>query len=95
MTGNDRARTERQDEGFLKVVSDRRGRVRGVTIVGLKAGELLAPWCLAMASRLTLSALARDIPMRAEPSDGIRDRAAAVRGLFHQLGSCCALCHSP
>ena len=59
MTGNDRARTERQDEGFLKVVSDRRGRVRGVTIVGLQAGELLAPWCLAMASRLTLSALAR------------------------------------
>ena len=92
MTGNDRARTERQDEGFLKVVSDRRGRVRGVTIVGLKAGELLAPWCLAMASRLTLSALARDIPMRAEPSDCIRDRAAAVRGLFR---SCCALCHSP
>ena len=55
---NDRARTERQDEGFVKVVSDRRGRVLGVTIVGAQAGELLAPWCLAMARNLKLSAIA-------------------------------------
>lgn len=56
--GNDRARAERHEEGFLKVVSDRRGRVLGVTIVGAQAGELLAPWCLAMARKLKLSALA-------------------------------------
>jgi len=55
---SDRARTERQDEGFVKVVSDRRGRVLGVTIVGAQAGELLAPWCLAMARNLKLSAMA-------------------------------------
>jgi pyruvate/2-oxoglutarate dehydrogenase complex dihydrolipoamide dehydrogenase (E3) component len=55
---NDRARTERQEEGFLKIVSDRRGRVLGVTIVGPEAGELLAPWCLMMARNLKLSALA-------------------------------------
>jgi pyruvate/2-oxoglutarate dehydrogenase complex dihydrolipoamide dehydrogenase (E3) component len=57
-TGNDRARTDRQEEGFLKIVSDRRGRVLGVTIVGAQAGDLLAPWCLAMARNLKLSALA-------------------------------------
>jgi pyruvate/2-oxoglutarate dehydrogenase complex dihydrolipoamide dehydrogenase (E3) component len=57
-TGNDRARAERREEGFLKVISDRRGRVLGVTIVGAQAGELLAPWCLAMARNLRLSALA-------------------------------------
>ncbi|HEV8391681.1 MAG TPA: FAD-dependent oxidoreductase [Dongiaceae bacterium] len=56
--GNDRARTERQDDGFLKIISDRRGRVLGVTIVGVQAGELLAPWCLAMARNLKLTALA-------------------------------------
>jgi pyruvate/2-oxoglutarate dehydrogenase complex dihydrolipoamide dehydrogenase (E3) component len=56
--GNDRARAERQDDGFLKIISDRRGRVLGVTIVGVQAGELLAPWSLAMAKNMKLSALA-------------------------------------
>lgn len=56
--GSDRARTERHEDGFLKIISDRRGRVLGVTIVGAQAGELLAPWCLAMARNLKLSALA-------------------------------------
>ncbi len=58
LAANDRAHTERHDEGFLKIVSDRRGRILGVTIVGAQAGELLAPWCLAMARGLKLSALA-------------------------------------
>lgn len=57
-SGNDRARTERHEGGFLKIVSNRRGRILGVTIVGVQAGELLAPWCLAMAHGLKLSALA-------------------------------------
>lgn len=64
--GNDRARAERQDDGFLKIISDRRGRVLGVTIVGVQAGELLAPWSLAMAKRMKLSALAG--PMLAYPT---------------------------
>ncbi|HSE75465.1 MAG TPA: FAD-dependent oxidoreductase [Dongiaceae bacterium] len=59
--GNDRARAERHDDGFLKIISDRRGRVLGVTIVGVQAGELLAPWCLAMARNMKLSALAGTI----------------------------------
>jgi pyruvate/2-oxoglutarate dehydrogenase complex dihydrolipoamide dehydrogenase (E3) component len=58
VAGNDRARTERQEAGFLKSISDRRGRVLGVTIVGVQAGELLAPWCLALARGMKLSALA-------------------------------------
>lgn len=57
-TGNDRARAERHEDGFLKLVSDRRGHVLGVTIVGAQAGELLAPWCLAMSRGLRLSAMA-------------------------------------
>ena len=55
---NDRARAERAETGFIKVVADRRGQILGVTIVGRQAGEMLAPWCLAMSRRLKLSALA-------------------------------------
>jgi pyruvate/2-oxoglutarate dehydrogenase complex dihydrolipoamide dehydrogenase (E3) component len=58
LAGSDRARAERQDDGFLKLVSDRRGHVLGVTIVGPQAGELLASWCLAMSRNMKLSALA-------------------------------------
>ena len=58
VAGNDRAHTDRHEAGFLKIVSNRRGRVLGVTIVGVQAGELLAPWCLAMARGLKLSAVA-------------------------------------
>ncbi|HEX2580683.1 MAG TPA: FAD-dependent oxidoreductase [Dongiaceae bacterium] len=56
--GNDRARAERATEGFIKVMADKRGAILGVTIAGRHAGELLAPWCLAMNKRLKLSALA-------------------------------------
>ena len=55
---NDRARTERATGGFIKVMSDRKGGILGVTVVGPQAGELLAPWALAMAKGLKLSALA-------------------------------------
>ena len=55
---NDRARTERTIDGFIKVVSGPKGAILGVTIVGPRAGELLAPWALAMSRRLKLSALA-------------------------------------
>jgi pyruvate/2-oxoglutarate dehydrogenase complex dihydrolipoamide dehydrogenase (E3) component len=55
---NDRARTERATGGFIKVISDRKGAILGVTLVGRQAGELLAPWALAMSRGLKLSALA-------------------------------------
>jgi pyruvate/2-oxoglutarate dehydrogenase complex dihydrolipoamide dehydrogenase (E3) component len=55
---SDRARTERMTDGFIKIVAGRRGRILGVTIVGHGAGELLAPWCLAMSRGLKLSAMA-------------------------------------
>ncbi len=57
-TENDRARNERATDGFIKVMSDRKGAILGVTIVGRQAGELLAPWALAMAKGLKLAALA-------------------------------------
>ena len=58
LTDNDRAQTERATEGLIKVVAGRYGRVLGVGIVGLRAGELLQPWSLAIDRRLRLSSIA-------------------------------------
>ena len=55
---NDRARTERATAGFVKVIASRQGRVLGATIVGRHAGELIAPWAIAITRGIKLSALA-------------------------------------
>ncbi|HZQ13428.1 MAG TPA: FAD-dependent oxidoreductase [Pseudolabrys sp.] len=54
---NDRAQAERTTRGHIKVVTTRRGRVLGVTIVGAEAGESIAMWVLAIARRLNIRAL--------------------------------------
>ncbi|MCP5433791.1 MAG: FAD-dependent oxidoreductase [Alphaproteobacteria bacterium] len=54
---NDRARAERDSDGFVKVVAGPSGRILGATIVGPSAGELVQIWTLALARRLKLSAL--------------------------------------
>lgn len=54
---NDRARIERRPAGVIKVVATRSGRILGAAIVGRNAGELIAPWSLAIANRLPLSAM--------------------------------------
>ena len=45
---NDRAQAERETEGFIKVVTSKRGRILGATIVGSHAGDLLMPWIMAV-----------------------------------------------
>jgi pyruvate/2-oxoglutarate dehydrogenase complex dihydrolipoamide dehydrogenase (E3) component len=55
---NDRAQAERQTRGHIKVVTDRRGRILGATIVGAQAGELITTWTLAIAQRLNIRAFA-------------------------------------
>jgi pyruvate/2-oxoglutarate dehydrogenase complex dihydrolipoamide dehydrogenase (E3) component len=55
---NDRARAERETEGFIKVVVGRRGKVLGATVVGRSAGELILPWVLAIHQGLGISAMA-------------------------------------
>ncbi len=45
---NDRAHAEGEVRGHVKVVTDARGRILGVTIVGAAASELIATWVLAM-----------------------------------------------
>jgi pyruvate/2-oxoglutarate dehydrogenase complex dihydrolipoamide dehydrogenase (E3) component len=45
---NDRAHAEGEVRGHIKVVTNARGRILGVTIVGAAAGELVPTWTLAM-----------------------------------------------
>ena len=48
---NDRAQTERATEGFIKVVTNARGKILGASIVGEHAGELIQMWSLAVIAR--------------------------------------------
>jgi pyruvate/2-oxoglutarate dehydrogenase complex dihydrolipoamide dehydrogenase (E3) component len=59
---NDRAQTERETDGLVKAIVDRRGRILGASIAAPQAGELIQPWCLAIAKRLPISALASFVP---------------------------------
>ncbi len=54
---NDRARAERRTEGRIMVVTDKRGRILGVDIVGISAGEIINLWALAIASKLRIKHL--------------------------------------
>jgi pyruvate/2-oxoglutarate dehydrogenase complex dihydrolipoamide dehydrogenase (E3) component len=58
LSENDRAQAERAPRGHIKVITDRRGRILGATIVGRGAGELIATWALARANRLNIRAIA-------------------------------------
>jgi pyruvate/2-oxoglutarate dehydrogenase complex dihydrolipoamide dehydrogenase (E3) component len=55
---NDRAQTERDTRGHIKVITDKKGKILGATIVGPHAGELITTWTLAINQRLNIRALA-------------------------------------
>ena len=68
---NDRAQAEGRSDGLVKIVTGRRGRILGASIVGAEAGELILPWVLAMSQRLKISAMAQVVapyPTRSEAS---------------------------
>ena len=85
LSENDRARAERTPEGFVKAMVDGKGRILGVTIVGPHAGDLVAPWVLAMRQGLKIGAmvdLVLPYPTLSEAS-----RRAAVQSLVPKLRS--------
>ena len=55
---NDRAQAERATEGTIKVITDKRGRVLGASLVGPHAGELLLPWIMAVQQRQKIGVMA-------------------------------------
>ncbi len=55
---NDRAQAERETRGHIKVVTDTRGLILGVTIVGAAASEQISAWTLAINHGLNIRAMA-------------------------------------
>ena len=49
---NDRAQAEGKTAGLAKMVTDRKGRILGVTIAGANAGEMINLWSLAVSRRM-------------------------------------------
>jgi pyruvate/2-oxoglutarate dehydrogenase complex dihydrolipoamide dehydrogenase (E3) component len=54
---NDRAQTECETHGHIKVITTHKGKIVGATIVGAQAGELIAMWTLAIAQGLNIRSL--------------------------------------
>jgi pyruvate/2-oxoglutarate dehydrogenase complex dihydrolipoamide dehydrogenase (E3) component len=54
---NDRAQAERETHGHIKVITTRKGKILGASIVGAQAGELIAMWTLAIAQGLNIRSL--------------------------------------
>ena len=54
---NDRAQTERETHGHIKVVTAKNGKILGVTIVGAEAGELIQMWALAISQKMKIKAM--------------------------------------
>lgn len=51
---NDRAQTELSTQGKIKVFTNKKGTILGVTLIGSHAGELILPWVIAVRERRTL-----------------------------------------
>jgi len=51
---NDKARTDREIDGKLKVITTTRGIIIGATMVGDRAGEIIQSWCLPISKRLKI-----------------------------------------
>jgi pyruvate/2-oxoglutarate dehydrogenase complex dihydrolipoamide dehydrogenase (E3) component len=56
---NDKAQAERATAGFVKVVTDAKGRILGASVVGKHAGEVIQMWCLAVSQGLNIKAMTR------------------------------------
>lgn len=54
---NDRAQAEHTTQGLIKVVTTKRGRILGATIVGEHAGELITLWAMAMSKKMKIGAV--------------------------------------
>ena len=55
---NDRAITECSTTGKIKVITDKRSRILGASIIGAQAGELISLWGLAISKKMKIGAVA-------------------------------------
>ena len=55
---NDRAQAERTTDGLIKVITAKKGRIVGASIVGPHAGELILPWVIAVGQKMKIGKIA-------------------------------------
>lgn len=72
---NDRAQTERDTRGHIKIIMTAKGKIVGATIAGAQAGELIGIWALAIAQGLNIRSFA-DIVLPYPTLSEIGKRAA-------------------
>ncbi|MDC0344613.1 FAD-dependent oxidoreductase [Alphaproteobacteria bacterium] len=76
---NDRALTDRQVVGFIKVLVSPKGAIYGATILGSHAGELIYPWVMAIQNKLKISAMVKSIA----PYPTLSDLTKRVAGSYY------------
>ncbi len=73
---NDRAQAEGRSEGLVKVITGKRGKILGASIVGAQAGELIHPWVQAITKGFRIGAMVQ--PVAPYPTRGEANRRAAI-----------------
>jgi dihydrolipoamide dehydrogenase len=82
MLANSRAKTNREAEGFVKIVADARtDRVLGVHIIASVAGTMIAQAAQAMEFGATSEDIAYTCHAHPTHSEAIKEAAMAVTGL--------------
>ncbi|MBM3556362.1 MAG: dihydrolipoamide dehydrogenase [Alphaproteobacteria bacterium] len=83
---NDRAQAEGAAEGLCKIVTDPRGTVLGASIAAPHAGELIAPWVIAVAEKYRIGRMAGYVVPYPTLSEAGKRAAGAffMRSLFSE-----------
>ncbi len=76
---NDRAQAELATDGIIKVLVHKNGKLLGVDIVGMNAGEIVQTWALAMANDMKVGAMAGYV----SPYPTIGEVSKRVAGSFY------------
>jgi dihydrolipoamide dehydrogenase len=81
MLGNSRAKTNREPDGFVKVIADARSdRVLGTWIIASVAGTMIAEAALAMEFGATSEDIAYTCHAHPTHSEALKEAAMAVNG---------------
>lgn len=61
LSDNDRAIAESRTEGMVKIITHKKGRILGASILAPAAGEMILAWALAISAKQKISAMAKVI----------------------------------
>jgi len=85
LSGNDRAKAEGVNDGFVKLVLNGKGKLVGATIVAPTAGDMIATYALALAAKAPMKTIASFTP--AYPTLAEAGKRAAVNHFAPKFGA--------